>query len=70
MLKAFMRFFGTKSYTRAGFTVWDSSKPEYQFGVAGSQVFVNKSDQEIREILEKKYGGQLNVFIITARWTE
>ena len=70
MLKAFMRFFGTKNYTRAGFIVWDSAIPQYEFGVAGSICFVNKSDEQIREILQKKYGGKLDVFIITARWTK
>lgn len=71
MLKALFRgLFSPKSYIRVGFSVLNSTLPAYQFGVAGSRVFVNKSDQEIREILENKYGGKLDRFIVTARWTE
>lgn len=60
--------FGQKTYTRVGFTVWNSSNPKYQYGVAGSQVFCNATKGEIRSILEKRYGGKLDVFLITNTW--
>lgn len=71
MLKAlFSRLFGPKSYTRVGYVVWNSQFSQYQYGVAGSRVFLNKSDEDIKTILQNKYGGELDVFVITARWTE
>lgn len=70
-MQAFIKWlFGPKSYTRVGFTVWNSSRLKYQFGVAGSRTFCNQTDVEIKETLQKEYGGKLDVFIVTARWIE